>query len=371
MSGSGPTHDDSASTPSGTRAAKTWLTWVLSAFGAVGLAWLAARKLPLWPERWAAVDPTWLWLALGSSVPYAFARAHRMGYLLHPLVQTSGERGRVRASLVHGSGLLSFFVIFALPLRLGELSRPVLLARAGAPGLGLEAGIGAQATERVVDGLCVVGLLFLGLALSEPAHEGLDGLQTVTQIGRITAWVFLGLTLLGLAVVRVPGRVDRWVRLLLPRAWGERLAPPFERIAAAFQALFRLRAGVPFVLWTLVYWGVTVLQFWALARAFGLSFASQAGPELWSGLGAAAAGVAIVGLSIQLPGGPAQLGSFQVGMASALALYLPAAEIAGGGASFAVAMYLLSIGTAALGVLPALFLLARARRVGPLIGASA
>jgi hypothetical protein len=87
-----------------------------------------------------------------------------------------------------------------------------------------------------------------------------------------------------------------------------------------------------------------------VARACGLPF----------GAAEAAAVVAIVGLAIQLPGGPAQAGSFQVGMAVALGLFGPDHE---GASSFAAIMYLLQLAGAAVLALPGALLLAWARPV--------
>jgi hypothetical protein len=82
------------------------------------------------------------------------------------------------------------------------------------------------------------------------------------------------------------------------------------------------------------------------------------------GFADAAAVVAIVGLAIQLPGGPAQAGSFQLGMAAALGL-LTGSEQAAAASSFAALMYLLSLGGAWVLALPGVWLLARARRSAP------
>ena len=70
----------------------------------------------------------------------------------------------------------------------------------------------------------------------------------------------------------------------------------------------------------------------------------------------------MVGLSIQLPGGPAQVGSFQLGAALALRLFVDGPALRGPGATFGAAMYLLGLLGAGLLALPGLALLARDRR---------
>jgi hypothetical protein len=80
------------------------------------------------------------------------------------------------------------------------------------------------------------------------------------------------------------------------------------------------------------------------------------------GLAEAAVIVAVVGLSIQLPGGPAQDGTFQVGAAAGLSLFLDGDAVAGPGSTFAVVMYLLQFVGAAVMAIPGLFLMAAATR---------
>ena len=67
--------------------------------------------------------------------------------------------------------------------------------------------------------------------------------------------------------------------------------------------------------------------------------------------------VAIVGLSIQLPGGPVQAGTFQVGTGVALSLFLAPEAVEGAGSTFAAVMYLLQFVGAAVMALPGLLLL--------------
>jgi hypothetical protein len=327
--------------------------------GAVALLWLASLKLELWPEQLHLPRPELLWVAAAMHLPYALVRALRLGFVLDPLVQAASgdEKRRLSRRLLHGSGLVSFFVVILLPLRLGELSRPLLLSRGNAPGVGFPEAVGAVAVERVVDGLMVVGMLFLGLALTGPLAAGAsaDELNYVRWFGQLMAVAFA----VGLVVLAVAGTAPqraakpaRRIGSVVSPAFGEKLAGVVERVATSIEPLYELRRGVPFVLWTMAYWAITVLQLWLVLQACGLELS----------LAPAAAIVAIIGLSIQLPGGPAQAGSFQVGTALALGLFLPAGRIEAGGASFAAVMYLLQLVGAGVLALPGLGLLAWARR---------
>lgn len=322
------------------------------------LLWAASTEMSLWPKRLTLPRPEWLALAIAVHVPYAFARALRLRYLLDPLVaRATPASSRLAPRVLYGSGLVSFFVVMMLPLRLGELSRPLLLARNARPAIGLPESLGAVAAERVVDGLMVVGMLFLGLALARPvpgSPELTQRLEYARWFGQVMAIVFgvglVGLAIAGAAPERVAGPARTLVGLVSPTL-GERAHQVVTRLAGAIAPLYVLRQGGPFLGWTLVYWGITIGQLWLVLHACGLGF----------GLAEAAAIVAIVGLTIQLPGGPAQAGIFQIGIIAALRLFSSEGAIDDAGSSFAALMYLLQLGGGGVAALLGLVMLSRAR----------
>jgi uncharacterized membrane protein YbhN (UPF0104 family) len=297
----------------------------------------------------------WLFAsACATQIPYTLTRALRLRYVLDPLVEAAGGR-RFDWRVLHGSGMLSYPIVIMLPFRLGELSRPVLLTRAREPGVGFAESVSAIAVERVVDGLMVVGMLFFGLGFASLRADEIESLAVARGFGRLMALTFVvGLAVLLGAAAR-PALLERSVAWLLPGQLGIRAAAAAGRIAGTIAVLFDWRHGVPFVLWSFVYWALTVTQLWLVLGACGLEL----------GFADAAAIVAIVGLAIQLPGGPAQAGSFQFGMAAALGL-LTGPEQTAAASSFAALMYLVSLGGAWLLALPGVWLLARARRDQPL-----
>lgn len=331
--------DASASKPSGRRRGRAWLSWVASIFGGAALLWLASRWLDLWPETLSIPRLELLVVGCVAYLPYAYARAVRLRFVLDPIVRESDGPATRRLDwrILHGSGLFSFFVVLMLPLRLGELSRPLLLARSDAPGIELPESIGAVAVERVLDGLIVVGMLFLGLAFASPIGGDPvveERLAYVAGFGQLFAAVFLVAMVVLMVVSRRPGGPGRLAHAILGRGpFATRLAGVADKVGSALMPLWSWRQGLPFVAWSVAYWGITVLQTWMILLATGVEV----------GLAEAAAIVAIVGLSIQLPGGPAQAGSFQVGVALALSLFAAPAVVAGPGSSFAAVMYLVSI----------------------------
>ena len=339
--------------PSGARRVALWLASIVAA---ALLLLLVARfgRIELWPAELVLPHP-WLFVAAcAAQIPYTLTRAMRLRFVLDPLVAaSSGEAESGRRfdwRVLQGSGLLSYPIVIMLPFRLGELFRPVLLTRANEPGVGFAESVSAIAVERVVDGLVVVGMLFFGLAFAGLRGDELETVAYVRGFGRLMALTFVvGLAVLLAAAAR-PAALERIIGRLLPGRLGERAAAAAGRIAGTIAVLFDWRRGLPFVLWSLVYWSLTVAQLWLVLRACGLAL----------GFADAAAVVAIVGLAIQLPGGPAQAGSFQLGVAAALGL-LTEPEQTAAASSFAALMYLLSLGGAWALALPGAWLLARAR----------
>lgn len=326
------------------------LTWLASLVGGAVFLWLASSRLQLWPEELVVPAPWLLALALAVHVPYALVRAMRLRYLLDPLVAAADPaRKGLRRPVLYGSGLVSFLVLLVLPLKLGELSRPLLLTRAHEPGVGLPEALAAVATERIIDGLVICGMLFGGLAVvHELGPEAPAYLPDVRAVGQGMLAIFV----VGLFVLLAAAHAPERAATLAERLGGPRVAALVRRVAEPVRPLLDPRRAVPLVGWSLVYWAITTFQLWLVLCGCGVSLPPAA----------AAAVVAIVGLSIQLPGGPAQAGTFQIGASLALGLFLGEAELQGPGSTFAAAMYAMQLVGAAMVALPGLWLL---RRPGP------
>lgn len=312
---------------------------MLSILGGAAFLWIASRRIELWPSRFALPRPDLLWVAVGVHVPYAIVRALRLAYVFDPLVETAteGDARRMDRSVLFGSGFVSFLVLIVLPFKLGELSRPLLLVKGRQPGVGMAEAISGVATERIVDGIVICGMLFGGLALaSQVRSDALGELADVREIGRVLLLGF-GVGLLGLLWaardVEAAATLTRRALLRVVPTIADRGAVLVARFAGAVRGLVHMRRAVAFVAWSILYWGITTLQLWLVLGACGLSL----------GVPEAAAIVAIVGLSIQLPGGPAQAGTFQMGSSLALGLFLTDAVVAEAGSSFTAVMYVLQL----------------------------
>ncbi|MFW5967296.1 MAG: lysylphosphatidylglycerol synthase transmembrane domain-containing protein, partial [Persicimonas sp.] len=255
--------------------------------------WLAARDLPLGEIGRYVQDADLGHLALWSSVFIVVyivchgSRVVRWLYLLRPLDDDLDRR------TVYRVGTVGFTAILLLPLRLGELVRPYLLARRSE--LSLSGVLGTAVVERVVDGLLMTGLLFATLA----TYGGGRATAFARSAGYIAAAIFIpALLICILAIWR------RDLALAIVRAVGEPIAPGLTRRAVellenfigGFRGLLEADNLVPYLGLTALYWSTNVVSLWLLARfGFGLEITP------WQ----MATVLPILVIGIMIPAGPA------------------------------------------------------------------
>lgn len=322
--------------PQADRGRSLWLKWLVGlAVGAV-FVWWSSRNWPLdqlfggtlalreLPSRSAHPIAHWLGidhgLALvlqrgGAAMPIAWAlnlRALGLYALIltaihwlrvlrwQPLLQPHAS---VPLSVLNRVGAVGFMTVFLLPLRLGELTRPAMLARSHAdhPPVRFGAGLGVIALERVLDGLMVTGLLFAVLQLVPAA-----ALAEAPQVQH-GAWAALavfstaigGLTATMLARSFTLGMTERILGLV-----SKSLAQKVIGLVTAFvDGLAMLKSPLhvaQFVGLTSLYWLINGAGLWLMAQGFGLQMPLPAGYAMMSCI--------VVGMMI--PNSPGNVGTF-------------------------------------------------------------
>ncbi len=266
-----------------TRQRTRWWNWAGSLLGLGLLGIIIARSDPasVW-AAWEGADPAWLG---GAAVLY-FAAPWLRAWRWHLLL---GSVLRSDRSELFGLTLTCYALTNVLPGRAGELVRVTLLSlRHGVawPTIGATA-----AAERVLDGLSLVGLLFLGIGLTGFPDWGLFA-------ALFGAGVFSGALAAAWAVLKFGpagptgfGQLVRQVR----RGLGG-LARP-EILAAA--------GGL-----TLASWVVEAGVFLAVGRALGLGL----------GLPAYLVVASVGNLAWAVPLAPGGLGSFDLAVREAAAV---------------------------------------------------
>lgn len=288
------------------------------AFAAALWPYLRAIPEDLHVAAWAI--PVYLLTLL----PYHLARAGRWHFLLRPL-------GTIRAADSLRISMAGYMWIALLPFRLGELARPLLLTQRS--DISVHRALGTVAIERVLDGLVICGLFFAASAGGTRAPiEALE--QATTGVMALFGVALVGLLFMARFPRAMGGIIDATVGRVLPRAgrWASELS---HGISQGLAALPRGGPLLAFVVVTLLYWGSNAAGMWVLAHGCELPLSPRGAVLV----------MAVMNIALLVPGGPAQLGIFQTGVALGLHLVLPPETIRDDGSVFTFYLYLCQLGT--------------------------
>jgi hypothetical protein len=311
---------------------------------------LHAGALPMIPPPSAFTDMRWwtvpAYVGLWSVVHCV--RALRWHWLLLPI-------RRVRPSLLLGINFISFGAILLLPLRSGEILRPLLLQRRA--GVSAWAATGTVAAERIADGLCLSLLLLASLNLAGPVTSLPDRvgdlpvrLDVIPAAARATLMLFL--VAFGVMAAfywrreqacRLTERVVGVVSRPLARWVSERIA----RTAEGLGFLPSARSSGPFFAATAVYWLLNAACTWLLAWGSGFSTMTY-----WQ----ACVVLGVLALGFLIPNAPGFFGAFQLSLYAGLLLYFSPALVERAGAAFVLLLYACQLGITSLAALGALVL---------------
>lgn len=193
-----------------------------------------------------------------------------------------------------------------LPLRLGELVRPLMIARAGVP---LAGGLASVVVERVVDGLFNVGLFFTLVAFL-PESAVLSPELKVVAVAMLAGFggglVFL--TLAYLARARMLGLLERVLSKLSPR-FAKRAVDLVSSFLDGLVALGTLPRVLLFLALTVAYWAANGYSIYLLAHGYGLPVPLLAGSFA----------ITCVVFAVTVPAGPAFAGTMEAGFRAGFA----------------------------------------------------
>jgi len=228
----------------------------------LGSAWRSLRE----------ADLRFIALAIGANLATYFIRAWRWRGLLAPV-----RRGIGMMSLI-STTFIGFMVSFLVPFRLGEIVRPVLLARRER--IRTSAALGTIALERVLDMMTLLALFLLfmlsprGVTLMSGAGEG-AGLRAAVLL-RQGGWIAGAIVLAALPaltlLVAFPREVVRWLhRLHGGRAPGAvvRTIGLLETFVEGLGVVRRGRQLAGCVALSVLHWGMAGLMLYCGVRAFG------------------------------------------------------------------------------------------------------
>jgi uncharacterized protein (TIRG00374 family) len=322
--------------------------------------WLMrAGAMPLIPHADAFRDMRWWTLGAylaGWSVVHVL-RAARWKLLLAPIAKVSTRR-------VFAASFVGFLAILALPLRAGEVVRPVMIREQGR--LSAWAAAGTLGAERIVDGLVLSAMLFIALSLStplDPLPERLGDLPISVAIIPRAAYAALlvfgiaFLTMLAFHRYRQTARrvVHAVVGTVSPRlaAW---VSSRVENVADGLRFLGMWRQSVPFVLATIAYWVINVGCTWLLGWGVGFEGFTY---------GRACVVTGVLALGILMPNAPGFFGAYQFSLYAGLAVFYPRGPVLERGAAFVFTMYVLQTLITLVFAAWGMWLVRRSRRAGP------
>lgn len=327
------------------------------------LIWLMQKGgLPVQPspEAWAQLAPWSLAVFIPVWLLGTFLRLYRWLHLLRPICPELSNR---RA---FGVSLLGFAALFA-PMRMGELARPILIARDRQ--IGLTQAIGTVAAERIVDGVMLMSILGVGLLtttrvapppyLSDLVAHGVQvapGVASGMLVFFLSAFAALVLFYFWRSFAE---RIVFALVGLVSKPLAHFITAQVERFADSLKFLFSPRHGSAFLRETVGYWALSAISFLVLLRGVGVP----------ATLSQACVMMGVLGLSTLLPGPPGFFGTYQIGAYVGIAMFFPARLLLAG-VVFTFISYVVQLATAGLCLAIGLWLLARSERPVPSVSES-
>src|SRR5262245_49047874 len=247
----------------------------------------------------AAARLHWVVAGAASSVLAIFLRAQRWRLLLRPVA-------RVPLPPAFSATAIGFAATSVLPLRLGEVIRPALLARR--VGFGVTPALSSVVLERLFDMLFVI-LCFLVLSLIYPLPAELR--RAALLLGGVA---IAGFTVLLLAQ-RNRARAERLLDAVLgrmPATVGRHLRPLAAGFFDALGALESRRIVAGVVGYSALLWTANALPFLFAFLALGIAVPLVA---------ASLAAIVVVAAFVFMPQAPGFLGTWQAGCFLALDLF--------------------------------------------------
>lgn len=265
---------------------------------------------------WTVLGPFLLCMAAQH-----ICRAWRWGQLLAPIHPVPFRRILPISSV-------GFFAILALPLRMGEIVRPYLIA--DPPRIRISHGLGTMAVERVFDGLVLALSGFISVAIARGSGTAVP--RWISAAGMAALMLFVAaLVVLVLTLWQRERAVTLCHQLfaLVSNRLAARASSIAKGVVEGFQVLPSARPLLLFLGATLAYWLLNALAFWAIASGFDVRL----------DLGSSVALTSLIGIGIMIPAGPGFVGNFELFAEGALTMYVPRDVLRRRGAAFILASH--------------------------------
>ena len=312
---------------------------VFSLLLGLGAAWIVSRGgLPLLPPVTSFQSVKW-WTVVAFVLSLLLVHIFRAIRWRHLLARV----GTVSIRTVLIVSWIAFGAILLSPLRSGEVVRPYLITRRS--NVRIWEAAGTVGAERVIDGLALSIILFLGLAIARPLSPLPDHVGDLRVPAAAVPRAAYGALTLFLAAFALMGlfffargfarRLTRAVVGAVSIKLADRLAVIVERVADGLAFIPSIAHLGPFLLETLAYWALSVAGTQLLAWGCGLDTMT---------ISQAAVTLGCVGIGILVPSGPGYFGAFQLSTYMALAMYFEESKLVTSGAAFVFLYYVCQVG---------------------------
>jgi hypothetical protein len=214
-----------------------------------------------------------------------------------------------------------------LPARAGEVARAVAISQVTS--VRFTAALASIGVERIMDGLAMVILMAVGIAMGGFAPDT-DGAHVV-RVAELAGLAFVGALVTLIVIVQWPqaarATVQRVTNAILPNPWAAKALDVFDGLVTGLDVLRSPSRLAVATFWSFAVWTTYATSFWLCFRAFGL-------PVPWGG---ALLLQALIGFGVAIPAAPGFWGVFEAVTLLTLGLYGIPDD---GAASFAVAYHI-------------------------------
>src|SRR5690606_32906829 len=289
------------------------------------LLWWALRDVSFAEvaSRIRSAEPLPFALAIAVTVGGFWFRAVRWGVLLLPAFGTLPMRPRMAATFI------GFAANNLLPARVGEFARAFSLSRLTP--VPTSAALATLVIERILDGIVLLGFLFLAMASSGfPATGELGGPDLRTAALTVAGFITLLTLGLGMSVAspRLAARTGRAAIRLLPGRLHDPALEALRGFAQGLGVLRRPRLFFASAVLAIGQWGFLALSFLFAFRAFGIDDVPFSGAVFLQSL---------ISLAVAIPSSPGFFDPFEAAARFGLGLWNVPADQA---ISFAIGFHI-------------------------------
>jgi uncharacterized protein (TIRG00374 family) len=246
----------------------TFRRFLLGALLGAVLLYLFFRNMDL-GEVWRIIrsgNAYWLTFAVAMNIFNYFMRSVRWRYFFVP-IKKIGIWNSFETTTI------GFAVSSVFPARVGEVVRPYLLGNKEQ--INKSAAFATIVVERVFDSITILFMFVVYLfVLMEPGTLGKDAQTSIAELKDAGLLVFAGLCVVVGLLYFVKTRPDGFQRIVqkLERLLPARMAHSLDGIVHSFVEGLSILHDPGLLLrigfWSLLFWGVICLSFWAGVRAY-------------------------------------------------------------------------------------------------------